>query len=128
MGGIAELLAEAERAGMTLRAEGGRLTIRGPKRFAELAGRLLDRKAEVAAVLAPPDGSPATCAVSDESAVSPPPNPSDDSPAWLLPFIERDQRLPAGSLALWPPGWTSWKSIRLPPTRQKRDAATERVF
>jgi hypothetical protein len=28
----------------------------------------------------------------------------DESPAWLLPYIERDQGLPPGSLVLWPPG------------------------
>jgi hypothetical protein len=28
----------------------------------------------------------------------------DDSPDWLLPFIERDQELPPSSLVLWRPG------------------------
>jgi hypothetical protein len=49
---VAELLAEAKAAGLTLLAEGEDLVVRGPRRAAEaLAGRLRDRKGEVLAVL-----------------------------------------------------------------------------
>ena len=48
-------LAEARAAGMEVRAEPGRLVVRGPRSRAELAQRLLDRTAEVLALLAAED-------------------------------------------------------------------------
>ncbi len=41
------LLQEAEAAGLAVRVEGNRLVVRGPKSAADIAERLLDRKAEV---------------------------------------------------------------------------------
>ena len=56
MGGDAlTALAEARAAGMEVRAEPGRLVVRGPRSRAELARRLLDRTAEVLALLAAED-------------------------------------------------------------------------
>ena len=56
MGGDAlTALAEARAAGMEVRAEPGRLVVRGPRSRAELAQRLLDRTAEVLALLAAED-------------------------------------------------------------------------
>jgi hypothetical protein len=45
------LLAHARRAGLAVRLEGGRLIVRGPKRLADLAASLLDRKDAVVAAL-----------------------------------------------------------------------------
>lgn len=56
MGGDAlTVLAKARAAGLEVRAEPGRLVVRGPRSRAELAQRLLDRKAEVLALLAAED-------------------------------------------------------------------------
>ncbi len=41
------LLQEAEAAGLTVRVDGDRLVVRGPKSAGAIAERLLDRKAEV---------------------------------------------------------------------------------
>jgi hypothetical protein len=49
------LLEEARSAGLTVRAEGGRLVIRGPKRAADLAHRLLANKDRIIAALDRPD-------------------------------------------------------------------------
>ncbi len=46
------LLQEAEAAGLTVRVDGDRLVVRGPKSAADIAERLLDRKAEVIEALA----------------------------------------------------------------------------
>ena len=51
MGGVA-LLAEANAAGLTVRADGDRLVIRGPRRCGALAQSLLDHKPDVMAALA----------------------------------------------------------------------------
>jgi hypothetical protein len=51
MGGLT-LLAEARKAGLTVRAEGDKLVIRGPRSAEDLARRLLEAKAEVRAQLA----------------------------------------------------------------------------
>ena len=51
MGGV-ELLRQARKAGLYLQAEGHRLRIRGPKRLEPLALELLQRKAELLAILA----------------------------------------------------------------------------
>ena len=57
MGGVAvRLLAEARAAGLEVRAEPGRLVVRGPRSGAGLAERLLARKDEVLALLAAEDG------------------------------------------------------------------------
>ena len=56
MGGDAlTALAEARAAGLEVRAEPGRLVVRGPRSRAALARRLLDRTAEVLALLAAED-------------------------------------------------------------------------
>ena len=47
------LLEEARAAGLTVRADGDRLVVRGPKWGEPLARALLARKAEVLAALAP---------------------------------------------------------------------------
>ncbi len=46
------LLQEAEAAGLSVRVDGDRLVVRGPKSAADIAERLLDRKAEVIEALA----------------------------------------------------------------------------
>src|SRR2546425_2320417 len=51
MDGLA-LLQEARTAGLTVATEGGRLTIRGPRRAEAIARRLLDHKAHVLEALA----------------------------------------------------------------------------
>ena len=51
MGGI-DLLAEAQSAGLVVRADGDRLVIEGPKGAAAVAQKLIQHKAEVMAVLA----------------------------------------------------------------------------
>lgn len=45
------LIQQAENAGLQLRIDVGRLVIRGPKRCAEIAARLMERKAEVIAAM-----------------------------------------------------------------------------
>ena len=50
MDGVA-LLAEANAAGLTVRADGDRLVVRGPRRCAALAQSLLARKPDVLAAL-----------------------------------------------------------------------------
>lgn len=45
--GALKLITEARSAGLKLRAEGGRLVIRGPRSAEPIAKALLDRKAEV---------------------------------------------------------------------------------
>jgi hypothetical protein len=49
------LLEEARAAGLTVLAEGGRLVVRGPKRAADLARRLLANKDQIMASLDRPD-------------------------------------------------------------------------
>ena len=49
--GAVTLLQEAEAAGLTVRVEGDRLVVRGPKSASAIAERLLDHKAEVLKVL-----------------------------------------------------------------------------
>jgi hypothetical protein len=51
MDGVARLIADTQKRGMTVRADGERLVVRGPKAQAELAMALLARKAEVLAAL-----------------------------------------------------------------------------
>ena len=56
MGGDAvTALAEARAAGLSVRADGGRLVVRGPRSREELARRVLARAAEVLAALAAED-------------------------------------------------------------------------
>ena len=56
MGGDAvSVLAAARAAGLEVRAEPGRLVVRGPRSRAELAERLLERTGEVLALLAAED-------------------------------------------------------------------------
>ena len=50
-------LAEARAAGLEVRAEPGRLVVRGPRSRAALAHRLLARKDEVLALLAAEDAA-----------------------------------------------------------------------
>ena len=58
MGGAAvSLLAEARAAGLEVRADDGRLVVRGPRSRAELAERLLARTGEVLALLAAEDAA-----------------------------------------------------------------------
>ncbi len=45
--GAVSLLQEAEAAGLSVRVDGDRLVVRGPKSASAIAERLLDRKAEV---------------------------------------------------------------------------------
>jgi hypothetical protein len=49
------LLEEARSAGLTVRAEDGRLVVRGPKRAGDLAQRLLANKDQILAALDRPD-------------------------------------------------------------------------
>jgi hypothetical protein len=72
MVGISDLVAEAQRAGLSLRVDGGRLVIRGPKRFADVAQRLLERKADVLAALQAWGKTSSPCSPS-----SPPPPPAE---------------------------------------------------
>lgn len=53
------LLAEAQAAGLTVKIEGSRLLIRGPKRAEPLVRRLIEHKAEILAVVQAPGGAPA---------------------------------------------------------------------
>ena len=78
-----KLLAEARQAGLTLRAEGERLLVRGPRHLEALAKRLLAHKAEVL--------------------------PALEDERFICSGIERDLGLPPGSLTLWEP-WriNSW--------------------
>lgn len=50
-----ELLAEARRAGLTVRTEGGRLIVRGTRRLEAVAKCLLSRRAELLGLLAGAD-------------------------------------------------------------------------
>ena len=54
-GGAVSALAEARAAGLEVRAEPGRLVVRGPRRAEPLAHRLLERTAEVLELLAAED-------------------------------------------------------------------------
>jgi hypothetical protein len=58
-----DLLAEARAAGLTARAEGDRLVVRGPRSAEALMRRLLAHKPDVLAALAPP--APATPPAAD---------------------------------------------------------------
>ncbi len=49
--GAVSLLQEAEAAGLSVRVDGDRLVVRGPKKAGAIAERLLDHKAEVLKVL-----------------------------------------------------------------------------
>jgi hypothetical protein len=61
-----KMLAEARLAGLTVRAEGGRLIVRGPRRLEAMARRLLSRKAELLKLLPGADETPGgTLAESD---------------------------------------------------------------
>ena len=51
--GAVSLLQEAEAAGLTVRVDGDRLVVRGPKSAGAIAERLLDHKTEVLKVLSP---------------------------------------------------------------------------
>lgn len=57
MGVLTLLLDQARAAGLTVRAEGDRLKVRGPRRAEALAQELLARKAEVMALLRDAEGS-----------------------------------------------------------------------
>ncbi len=63
MGGVA-LLDEARAAGLTVRADGDRLVVRGPRRCAALARSILDHKPDVMALLAFPIHKPRRVALS----------------------------------------------------------------
>ena len=52
MGSISDLLKEARDAGLTVRVDGERLVVRGPRSAEAMARHVLDRKPEVLAVLA----------------------------------------------------------------------------
>lgn len=67
------LLSDAEKAGLRVEAEGGRLRIRGPRRAESLALRLIQHKADVLAVLSQTIG----------------PSVGDLPPDWRLEFEER---------------------------------------
>jgi hypothetical protein len=56
-----KLLSDARRAGLTVRAEGDRLIVRGPAALADLAKQIISRKADVMDALAieAPQTSPA---------------------------------------------------------------------
>ncbi len=51
MVGVSALLAEAEAAGLAVRADGDKLAVKGPRRHEALAKELLARKPEVVAYL-----------------------------------------------------------------------------
>ena len=55
-----ELLSQARAAGLTIRVEGAKLVVRGPRSAATLAQELLEHKAEILALLDRPvgDGQP----------------------------------------------------------------------
>ncbi len=63
MDGLA-LLAEAHATGLTVRADGGMLVVRGPRRCAALARSLLEHKPDVMALLAFPIHKPQRIALS----------------------------------------------------------------
>jgi hypothetical protein len=81
------LLAEAESAGLTVRAEGDRLVVRGPRSAEALMRRLIDRKPDVLAALSSPSrlsvvgtaaAQPTAAATTPESSPPPPaPWPAD---------------------------------------------------
>lgn len=52
MGGV-ELLRQAQKAGLTVCAEGDRLKIKGPKKLSGLVQQLIDHKSEILAALTP---------------------------------------------------------------------------
>ncbi len=72
MGGVA-LLADARAAGLTVRADGDKLVVRGPRRCAALAQSLLDHKPDVMAALA--EWGDAAAAVAWFASWSPPAEP-----------------------------------------------------
>jgi hypothetical protein len=59
-----DLLAEARAAGLTVRSEGDRIIVRGPRQAEALMRRVLDRKADVLAALASP--APTTTSTADD--------------------------------------------------------------
>jgi hypothetical protein len=54
-GSVVTVLMEARAVGLEVRAEPGRLVVRGPRSLEKVAHRLLERKADVVAVLAAED-------------------------------------------------------------------------
>jgi hypothetical protein len=80
------LLAEAEDAGLKVRAEGDRLVVRGPRSAEALMRRLIDRKPDVLAALSSPFrlrvvGTTAAPPTAAASAPEPPPPPPAPGPA-----------------------------------------------
>jgi hypothetical protein len=78
------LLQEAHAAGLKVKAGGGHLHIRGPRRAEPIVNRLMANKAEVLDALK---------ALTEQA--------NDDAETCRI--IERDLGLPAGSLTLFPP-------------------------
>ena len=81
MGGI-DLLAEAQSAGLAVKADGDRLVIEGPKGAAVVAQKLIQHKAEVMAVLA------ATTPAATPQKPRPPEQAQSKTPAKKLAPVE----------------------------------------
>ena len=76
MGGLTRLLGRAGAAGLTVRAEGDRIVIKGPRQAESIARELLGHKAEILALLAG-----AACDPAPERTAEPIPTPEPGCPA-----------------------------------------------
>ncbi|MEE9297191.1 MAG: hypothetical protein V3W34_19805 [Phycisphaerae bacterium] len=102
MGGVVALLAEARAAGLTVRADGDRLVIRGPRRCAELAQSILARKPDVMAALA--EWGDAAAAVAWFGSWCPPAEPFQLKPGITILDPRRWQKSIAADIAQGPSG------------------------